>query len=90
MNNSQYITLLRSIIENNTFVKKLKVQVQNFPNLKLENHIRNILVELTNIELNDWYQEPKLCFVGHSCKIIRPTFSLKMFRSPGMLYFVRL
>lgn len=53
MNNSQYITLLKSIIEDKTFVKKLKVQVQNFPNLKLENHIRNILVELTNIELNN-------------------------------------
>ena len=48
MTNSDYIVQIRQIIKSKEFSEKLSIVHQNFPNQKLENHIRNILVELYN------------------------------------------
>ncbi|WP_445736459.1 hypothetical protein [Mariniflexile sp.] len=48
MNNEQYIETIKKIIESKKFNKKLKKKFQNFPNQKLEFHIRNILTEFFN------------------------------------------
>jgi hypothetical protein len=48
MESSKYFREIERIIESDCFYKKLSSTLQNYPNQKLENHIRNILVESFN------------------------------------------
>lgn len=48
MQNLEYIENLIRIIKSDVFKSRLKIGLENFPNLKLESYIRNILVEMVN------------------------------------------
>ena len=49
----RFISDIQTIIESKIFTEKLKLDLYNFPNLKLESHVRNSIVELYNIANNE-------------------------------------
>ncbi|SDY12453.1 hypothetical protein SAMN05444411_1313 [Lutibacter oricola] len=46
----KFISDIQTIITSDIFSKRLKINLSNFPNQKLESHIRNLIVEIYNEE----------------------------------------
>lgn len=53
VNTRKFIDTVKTTIESNEFIERLKINLSNFPNQKHESHIRNSLVEFYNKQANN-------------------------------------